>query len=371
MTEPFDFLVRRDDFSETAVREAPGREQTGLDDGQVLLAIDLFSVTANNVTYAAMGEAMNYWDFFPADEGWGRVPAWGYADVVASKADGVSEGQRVYGYLPMSSYLVVEPGEVSDAGFVDRTEHRSALPAVYNRYSFTRPGAGDAPQHEAYTALLAPLFGTSFLIEDWLADEDFLGARRAIISSASSKTALALAYLLQRDHADRIELVGLTSSHNAAFVAGTGYLDKVVAYESLSDLSRSAPGCYLDFSGSFELRRRVHTHLGDSLLASTAIGAASWRELAPDEGAGELPGPGPGFFFAPTRVAKRNDDWGASGLRRRIGESQAEFTESSRNWLSIRKANGTEGLVSTWQAVLAGRAGPDEGWIVTCLSPSN
>lgn len=369
MIKPFDFLVRRDDFSKTEVREAPDQEGIELEDGQALLAIDLFSVTANNVTYAAMGEAMNYWDFFPVEDGWGRVPAWGYADVVASKADGVAEGQRVYGYFPMSSHLIVEPGEVGDAGFVDATGHRAALPAVYNHYAFTRPE--DAARREPYVALFAPLFGTSFLLEDWLADGGLFGARRAIISSASSKTALALAFLLQRDHPGEIELVGLTSANNAAFVAETGYYDKVAMYETLTDLARSVPCCYLDFSGSADLRRRIHTHLGDALVASTVIGAASWQELVPTDGATDLPGPKPGFFFAPTQVAKRNEDWGASELRRRIGESQAEFTESSMEWMSIREMGGTAGLESTWQKVLAGRADPSEGCIVSLGSASN
>jgi hypothetical protein len=365
MSKPFDFLVRRDDFSRTEVREAPGRDAIELDDGQALLEIDLFSVTANNVTYAAMGEAMNYWDFFPAEDGWGRVPAWGYADVVASRAEGVSEGQRVYGYLPMSSHLVVEPGDAGDAGFVDAAGHRAALPAVYNHYAFSRPGAGDAAKREPYVALFAPLFGTSFLLEDWLTDEGLLGARRAIISSASSKTALALAFLLKRNHPEEIELLGLTSARNAAFVAETGYYDKVAMYETLADLTRSVPCCYLDFSGSAELRRRIHTHLGEALVASTVIGAASWQELVPSEGDAELPGPEPGFFFAPTRVAKRNEDWGPAELRRRIGESQGEFTESSMEWMTIREATGTAGLESTWQRVLAGRADPSEGCIVS------
>ena len=57
-------------------------------------------MTANNVTYALMGDAMHYWDFFPAEPGLGLVPLWGFADVVASSTDGVEVGTRVYGYLP-------------------------------------------------------------------------------------------------------------------------------------------------------------------------------------------------------------------------------------------------------------------------------
>ena len=40
--------------------------------GQVRLRVEHFALTANNITYAAFGAAMNYWQFFPTDDdGWG------------------------------------------------------------------------------------------------------------------------------------------------------------------------------------------------------------------------------------------------------------------------------------------------------------
>src|SRR4051794_35594423 len=119
--------VRRDDLRSTRVVEtvpSPGA-------GEALLRTDLFALTANNVTYAAFGAAMRYWDFFPAsDDGWGRVPVWGFADVVESGVPGLREGQRIYGYFPMGTHLVVAPERVTDNGFVDGAAHRAALPPV-------------------------------------------------------------------------------------------------------------------------------------------------------------------------------------------------------------------------------------------------
>ena len=102
-----DFLVKRDDFRETRIAES---ETPDLGPGQALLRVDSFGLTANNVTYAVFGEAMNYWDFFPAAEGWGRVPMWGFAEVERSEADGVEAGTRLFGYLPPSSHLIVAAG---------------------------------------------------------------------------------------------------------------------------------------------------------------------------------------------------------------------------------------------------------------------
>jgi hypothetical protein len=365
MENSFDFLVRRDDLGTTEVRSGPPEAEVTLEDGQVLLAIDTFSVTANNVTYGAMGEAMKYFDFFPAEEGWGKVPAWGYADVVDSKADGVEAGARIFGFFPMASHVVFEPGRVSDSGFVDEAEHRAGLPAIYNRYGFASAESGDTAEREPFIALFAPLFTTAWLAMDWLDEEGFFGAARLLVSSASSKTALGLAYLIQRDHGEQVELVGLTSPGNVAFTGGTGYYDRVLGYDDLESLDPEVHTAYLDFSGNGGLRARIHSHLGESLLSSTVVGAADWESLTPPGGNSELSGPSPELFFAPTRVAKRNEDWGPAEVRRRVAADQNLFIDSSRSWLTVRSASGPEGIETTWQALIAGEVDPSEGWTVS------
>jgi len=126
-----DFLVKRDDLRECRIEESAAPEVA---DGQALLRVDTFGLTANNVTYAVMGEVMSYWKFFPAAEGWGRVPMWGFAEVERSAAEGVEEGVRVYGYLPPSSHLVVTAADAHERGFTDASPHRAELPAAYHRY---------------------------------------------------------------------------------------------------------------------------------------------------------------------------------------------------------------------------------------------
>src|SRR6476469_11273238 len=113
-----DFLVRRDDLRECRIVESKTPE---VGSGQALLRVDTFGLTANNLTYAVMGEAMSYWDFFPAEDGWGRMPVWGFAEVERSEAEGLEAGARVYGYLPPSSHLPVTPGSVNEQGFTHRS----------------------------------------------------------------------------------------------------------------------------------------------------------------------------------------------------------------------------------------------------------
>ena len=205
-----DFLVKRDDLRECRIAESEAPE---VGPGEALLRVDSFGLTANNVTYAVMGEAMSYWDFFPAEDGWGRVPVWGFAEVESSEAEGVEPGTRVYGYLPPSSHLLVTPVSVGGQGFVDGSPHRAALPSAYHRYLASGADAFYRADTEAIQMLLRPLFFTSFLIDDQLADEGLTERGPILISSASSKTAIAAAFLLARR--EGVELVGLTSPRNA------------------------------------------------------------------------------------------------------------------------------------------------------------
>src|ERR1700754_4594915 len=93
--------VDRGDLTRATLTESAVSEVTP---GTALLRVDRVGLTANNVTYAVLGEAFRYWEFFPpADRGldpsWGLVPLWGFAEVAASAVAGVEPGQRVYGYL--------------------------------------------------------------------------------------------------------------------------------------------------------------------------------------------------------------------------------------------------------------------------------
>jgi len=343
--------VRRDDLRSTRVVDSTPT----LDGGGALLRVDRFALTANNVTYAAFGDLMQYWSFFPASEdGWGRVPVWGFAAVEQSDVAGLAVGQRVYGYFPMGSHLVVAPERVTADGFIDAVPHRVALPPVYNQYQLVTPSG-----REDETAILRPLFTTAFLIDDWLADDDFFGASQVILASASSKTALGLAFLLSKR--DDIEVIGLTSPANAPFVETVGYYDRTVTYDDISSLGK-APSAFVDMAGGGTTLAAVHHHLADELRTSCLVGATHWEESAPTA---DLPGPVPTFFFAPDRIVKRRADWGGDGFGERVDAAWTSFLASVDGWLHIVERRGAEELLGTWRDVLEGAAPPDVGYVVS------
>jgi len=345
-----DFLVKRDDLRECRVSES-GAPEIGA--GQALLRVDTFGLTANNVTYAVFGEAMSYWDFFPADDGWGRVPMWGFAEVERSEAEGVKPGTRLYGYLPSSSHLVVTPTGADESGFVDGSPHREALPSAYHRYLATAGDRFYSADTEAMQMLLRPLFFTSFLIDDQIADEGLTERGPILVSSASSKTAIAAAFLLAQR--EEVELVGLTSPRNVEFVEGLGIYDRTVAYDAIESLDRG-PATFVDIAGDGAVRLAVHEHYGDRLVHSMAVGFTHWEGSR--AGSGDLPGPAPTFFFAPDRVVKRSKDWGRAGLESRVADAWHPFCEWVTGWLEPIPGEGFEAVRDAYLDVLEGRVDP-------------
>ncbi|HET7054339.1 MAG TPA: DUF2855 family protein [Solirubrobacterales bacterium] len=352
-----DFLVKRDDLRQCRVLESPPPE---IAPGEALLRVDSFGLTANNVTYAVMGEAMSYWDFFPAEDGWGRVPMWGFAEVERSEAAGVDAGTRVYGYLPPSSHLAVMPADAGGAGFVDGSPHRAALPSAYHRYVATGADPFYRSDTEEIQMLLRPLFFTSFLIDDQLDDEGLATGGPVLISSASSKTALAAAFMLAQR--DGVELVGLTSPRSVGFVEGLGIYDRTVAYDAIDSLERGL-ATYVDVAGDGGVRQAVHSHFGEGLRHSMAVGVTHWEELG--AGAGDLPGPTPSLFFAPDRVVKRSEDWGRGGLETRVAEAWHPFCEWTAGWLEPIHGSGFDAVRDAYLEVLEGRVEPKHAHVLT------
>lgn len=361
---PTTFQVRKETLSETRWQTAAPMPLTS---GEVRLRIDSFALTSNNITYAAFGDAMNYWQFFPTgDEAWGCIPVWGFATVAESLCEGVAVGEKFYGYYPMGNELVMQPVRITPAGFFDGAGHRQALPVVYNQYM----RCGTDPFYDAATediqSLLRPLFITSFLIDDFLADNDFFGgAKTLLLSSASSKTAYGTAFQLAKRAG--LEVVGLTSPGNQAFCESLGCYSRVLAYDALDSIAADTPCIYVDFAGNTGLRQRIHSRF-EALRYNCAIGGTHVDELAAKGSARDLPGTRPVLFFAPAQVKKRIADWGAPAFGRQLAQAWQDFTQHVRGarppWLVPQRHAGQALMQAAYREVLAGKGDPRTGHIL-------
>ncbi|KWR88130.1 DUF2855 family protein [Cupriavidus sp. IDO] len=355
-------FTRKDALNESRLEAS--EEPAGAAPGEVLLRIDRFALTTNNITYAAFGEAMQYWGFFPTGQHeWGHMPVWGFADVVSSTVDGVDVGERFYGYFPIASHIRMQPERVTDRGFYDAAEHRARLTSAYNQYTRVRNDAAYAPELENYQMLYRPLFITSFMLADFLQDNHFFGAKRLVVSSASSKTAYGTAFCLE--DFPEISLVGLTSKRNRGFVEGLRSYDETVTYDELETLSTDVPTLYVDFSGDESLRARIHQYFGASLVYDCYAGSAQNTGFLRDL---RLPGPKPEFYFAPVQIRKRNADWGPQEVNRRFNAAQRQFIDHAREpgngWLSLIQERGFGAAQERIARLVAGGGEPKEGYVV-------
>ncbi|HXH81077.1 DUF2855 family protein [Nocardioides sp.] len=362
----FTLQTDRADIAQTRWHES---EPAPLEPGQVRLRVDHFGLSANNVTYATLGDAMNYWDFFPqADPAFGCIPVWGYAAVSESRHPELPEGRRVYGFLPFASEVVMTPTSVNEGGFTDGSGHRSALPAPYNRYMTVAGEPQDGLADEAYSALLRPLFTTSFLIADWLAQESWFGAETVLISSASSKTAYGIAYALGNGtEGQRPEIVGLTSPAHVESTCRLGLYDRVLGYDEIDTLDPDRTVVYVDLSGSADVRADVHTRCA-GLQHDCAVGLTHWDAAPTSSESGPLPGPDPVFFFAPAQLERQAAKEGRGELMRRISEAMQGFVtrvgDPSAPLMTVTWHRGRDAAAAAYLNTVAGRTAPSEGAMV-------
>ncbi len=354
-------LTHQKDLSQTRWAQA---DDAALADNQVRVRVEHFALTANNITYAAFGQSMNYWQFFPTgQEGWGCIPVWGFGTVVQSTHHGVAVGERLWGYWPFGSHVVLEPARLSAQGFYDAAEHRRGLHVLYNQYLRCNVDPFYTPESEAIQALLRPLFVTSFLIDDFVADQQFFGANVLLLSSASSKTAYGTAHQLKQRSG--VEVVGLTSESNKAFCQSLGCYHRVLSYQELGQIPADAAALYIDFAGSAALRREIHTRFAH-LKYDCAIGAAHVSELG---GAKDLPGPQTVMFFAPAQVKKRAGEWGPQVLGERMVSAWRSFTEQATRatapWITVQRHQGQDAAQQLYAQVLRGGGDPRVGHIVS------
>jgi len=358
-----ELIVRQDDPRAFRLVETPATDVAALDDGELLVQVEKFGFSANNVTYAVLGKSplINYFDFFPgADPGWGKVPVWGMGTVAASRHREYPVGERMYGYFPLARYARLRPAQTTPLGFeVDR----GALPSVYNSYTLTARDPFYVQGHEDAMIVFRPLILTGILLDDFIAEgNDYFGARCIVIPSASSKTAFGLAFMLARRHTDRT-VVGLTSAGNAAFVRNLGFYSQVKTYDEIATLAE-APTVVVDVAGDGRIRTALLQRLGSHLTTTITVGLSHWEQAgaAPAEMSS---GDSTVFFFAPAWLEQRRADWGPAVLGQRIVGAWHEFMERAETWVHIVRGEGPDAVKAVYTSMVEGRPGPDEAHVLS------
>ncbi len=358
------FQVNQKKFTAGRIVDTPAAAEIQIGDDEIVVKIDRFAYTSNNVTYAVAGDMIGYWKFFPAvadqSEGMGVIPVWGFADVVRSNVADVPVGDRLFGYFPPATHLVMRPTAVAAHRLVDGSTHRSALPAGYNLYRRVAAEPGYDQAMDNSRMLLWPLHMTSFCLWDALQDKSWYGAERVIILSASSKTSLGLAYALHADP-EAPKVVGVTSARNADMVIATGLYEETVTYDQLDQLDATTDTVIVDMSGNAEVLKSLYTSLGDHMKYCINVGITHWGNAG---GKDEMLSQRSEFFFAPSHMQRRMKEWGSAGFQEKTGDFLKNSAATTSKWLSYQIIDGLDGLAAIHEDVCHGKIAADVGLIV-------
>ncbi|MBT8471313.1 MAG: DUF2855 family protein [Marinicaulis sp.] len=358
MTTMTEFQVQKNNLKQT---RTVTRDVPALGDGEVLARVENFALTANNVTYGVVGEKIGYWRFFPvSDDGWGIIPVWGFGEIIQSKNDAIKVGERLYGYWPMASHLVMAPDKIADHRLMDNAAPRRGLPPVYNSYARLANEPRYDNSMDAERMVLFPLYATSFCLYDFFKDNDWFGASRIIIPSASSKTAIGTAYACKTDAAAP-SLLGLTSARNRGAVEALGLYDEVAIYDDIENINAATPSTIIDMSGNGDILGRLHKHLGDNMKYTSNVGVTHYdaNSMGPDFIAERS-----AMFFAPGHIQKRASDWGPGEFEKRAGAFWHDASIKSREWLTIKEASGEDAVSAAWNEVYEGKTAPSDAHVV-------
>ncbi|KAH8116688.1 hypothetical protein DFH11DRAFT_1687608 [Phellopilus nigrolimitatus] len=361
------------------------------EDNFVLIRVDRFGFSANNVTYQALGEAPHfgaYFDFHTVPEKdttshktHGLIPVWGFGTVV------------------WSSHRRIDVGRANRRPYNQITRCRAD------------PQYDSSPAHEDFTMLYRPLYWTSFWCADWLAASRFRGGcTRFLISSASSKTAFCLAYLFRKHFQKEKEgpkIVGLTSVGNVGFTRGLGLYDDIVAYDALASLfsllsKENEKWIYVDVAGNDNLNSSVrelyssspamlvsHITLGMTNLNPTLSNSSdTWTKntqlfdkarssdtlLLPDSVTSASPSPtletdsplpDPELFFMPEWLVLRRTQLSISEIMEMQADAWAALLRDGYEWVRIERVFGGERVLQAYKDVrkAKGGMGPETGFI--------
>jgi len=359
----------------------------------VLIKVERFGYSANNITYQALGEVphFRYFGFHEAPDApesgvsssaHGVTPVWGFGTVVASTHLAVRSGERVYGYFAPARFLALPISEVNPYTFVVSRPHFPQDRRPYNQITrcSADPLYDPSPDAEDLAMLYRPLFWTSFWCEDWMNASQYRGgASRVLISSASAKTAFCLAYLVRKRGPMR-QVVGLTSRKNAEFTKKLGLYDHVLEYDAFesADMMHEPlqKWIYIDIAGNETLNSRVLRYFLDTKLDLVGAVALGLTNLSPssksnsaekwtkNDFSSQKASLTFEQFFTPEWLARRRKQLSVEQITRLQKEAWTGLMQDCRSWgVTIRRVYGADKVKMAYEEVVRGGFPPNQGFI--------
>mmetsp|Transcript_73181 Transcript_73181/g.148601 ORF Transcript_73181/g.148601 Transcript_73181/m.148601 type:complete len:535 (+) Transcript_73181:149-1753(+) len=340
-----------------------------LEEGKVLLRIDKFGFSHMTLGYLMKGFTRTfggYHSFYPwTDEAHYRSACWGYATVMESAHPKVAVGTRIYGLVPPSKYTVQRvsgtiAGTKGDPSILELEMEN----VPYNMRRFQEmeivEGNEDDPVVEDWRIIAKEVYKMAFYMDEQLLVETGM-INSVIISCASCKTALALAYCLRMREMRYV--VGFTSKEHLDFVKSTDLYHDVFCYEDVDKLPTDHTVVYMDFKCDGELRQRITLKMGTNLMYNMVLGPAVFQKRMKDQvfekRAREVI-----FNEATWRERRRMvAEVTKTGRNEKLKYSYKSFVERMRQYMKVRRATGVAELTKMYDSVYSNTASPSEVFV--------
>jgi hypothetical protein len=342
-----------------------------LDEGKVLMRVDKFGFSHMSLGYLMKGFTRTfagYHNFYKSSQGdnFYRSACWGYATVVESAHPKVAVGTRLYGLVPPSKYEVQ-----SVSGFIKGSKGEPSIVEMemgenvpYNMRRFQEmevvEGNNDDPVVEDWRIVVKEIYTMAFYMDEQLLVETGM-INSVIISCASSKTALALAYCLRMREMRYV--VGFTSKEHLDFVKSTGLYHDVFCYDDVDKLPTDHTVVYMDFKCDGELRQRITLKMGTNLMYNMVVGPAAFQKRQKDQ-IFEKRARQVLFDEATWRERRRMvAEVTKTGRNEKLKYSYKSFVERMKQYIKLRHTNGAGALTKMYDNVYSNTASPSEAFV--------
>ncbi|KAF2685578.1 hypothetical protein K458DRAFT_14377 [Lentithecium fluviatile CBS 122367] len=262
---PVMHVLDKVDYSKHRLVNLPPDSLPPLAPSSLRLQSKILGLTTNNLTYARHGHLLGWWDIYPQPETtpapyndlsiYGRIAAWGYAQIIDSTVPDVQVGTTVYGFLPIST--LPEDIRIEHTGMKNQIfaidEHRKHVWKIYNRYqiclSLAELERTESPDSLGWDSLMQGLFATGYNMNtyafawenkhrihpsgngEWSAQDANLDHSTVIILNASGKTGMAFAYTLRYNRPSQhqpTKIIGVGSPASKGVLDKSGFYDTVM-----------------------------------------------------------------------------------------------------------------------------------------------
>ena len=309
---------------------------------------------------------------------------WGIAEVTSTTIEGVEVGAQYLGLLPIGdSVSFAKASSKKEDGSI--VVDRPATFAAYNSFNKIESDTAMSTSCEYSDLALVcfPGIVTGHGLYFRMLEQNCYDADAVVITSASSKVALAMALYMKNDPHKKFEnipIIGCTSNNNMQFCKQTGLYDTLFCYDDI--LPPEKKYVIVDIAGRADVYTRNKNEEGFGITKLLVVGNSSGIEDKkgtfsaftayakikmimgmmglPPRLHSWMPRPTQELYLIWEDMAAMEKKWGKDKVKDVQRESSFTFCKAAKEWMSIREAKTEEEIGKAFVDILEGSVPPSE-----------